>query len=131
MDVPTNVCAIELTSSPETPKSQSLISPAELHRIFDGLMSTNQDYQHRDSDLPIIALTSMDDLVYVVEVEQALQYGSCHNAHNLNVDGSNLLVDRIKGAFIRVLHADADVGVGEIGAVGGDDVGRVTVVHDL
>ncbi len=39
VDVPTKVSAIELMSSPETPKSHILISPAELHRIFDGLMS--------------------------------------------------------------------------------------------
>jgi hypothetical protein len=39
MDVPTNVLAIELMSSPETPKSHSLISPFELHKIFEGLIS--------------------------------------------------------------------------------------------
>jgi hypothetical protein len=39
MDVPTKVCAMELMSSPETPKSQSLISPMELQRMFEGLMS--------------------------------------------------------------------------------------------
>lgn len=40
VDVPTNVSAMELISSPETPKSQIFISPLELHSIFDGLMST-------------------------------------------------------------------------------------------
>jgi hypothetical protein len=43
VDVPTNVSAIELMSSPETPKSQILISPRELHSIFDGLMSERDD----------------------------------------------------------------------------------------
>lgn len=42
MDVPTNVLAMELMSSPETPKSQSLMSPDELHRIFDGLISASK-----------------------------------------------------------------------------------------
>ncbi len=37
--VPTNVLAIELISSPDTPKSQILISPFELAKILDGLMS--------------------------------------------------------------------------------------------
>jgi hypothetical protein len=39
VDVPTKVSAIELMSSPETPKSQIFISPCELQRMFEGLMS--------------------------------------------------------------------------------------------
>ena len=39
VDVPTKVSAMELMSSPETPKSQILISPCELHRMLEGLMS--------------------------------------------------------------------------------------------
>lgn len=39
VDVPTKVSAMEFISSPDTPKSQILISPLELHRIFDGLIS--------------------------------------------------------------------------------------------
>lgn len=42
-EVPTKVLAIELISSPETPKSMSLMSPCELHRIFDGLISTGAE----------------------------------------------------------------------------------------
>ena len=37
--VPTKVLAIELISSPETPKSQILMSPAVLARMLEGLMS--------------------------------------------------------------------------------------------
>jgi hypothetical protein len=37
--VPTNVLAIELMSSPETPKSQSLTWPCELTRMLLGLTS--------------------------------------------------------------------------------------------
>ena len=39
VDVPTKVSAMELMSSPETPKSQILISPFELKRMLEGLMS--------------------------------------------------------------------------------------------
>jgi hypothetical protein len=39
VDVPTKVSAMEFISSPETPKSQILISPLELNRIFDGFIS--------------------------------------------------------------------------------------------
>jgi hypothetical protein len=39
VDVPTKVSAMEFISSPDTPKSHILISPLELHRIFDGLIS--------------------------------------------------------------------------------------------
>lgn len=43
VEVPTKVSAIELISSPDTPKSQILISPCELHRIFEGLISATHD----------------------------------------------------------------------------------------
>ena len=39
VDVPTKVSAMELMSSPDTPKSHILICPFELKRMFDGLMS--------------------------------------------------------------------------------------------
>jgi len=48
VDVPTNVSAMELISSPETPKSQILISPRELHRIFDGLISAKERYHENN-----------------------------------------------------------------------------------
>ena len=38
-EVPTNVFAKELISSPETPKSLNLIDPCELQSILDGLIS--------------------------------------------------------------------------------------------
>ena len=41
-DVPTNVFAKELMSSPDTPKSLNLIDPCELHSILDGLISLFQ-----------------------------------------------------------------------------------------
>lgn len=42
VDVPTKVSAIELMSSPDTPKSQILIWPLELQRMFEGLMSVQK-----------------------------------------------------------------------------------------
>lgn len=42
VEVPTKVSAMELISSPETPKSQILISPLELTNMFDGLMSAQE-----------------------------------------------------------------------------------------
>jgi hypothetical protein len=39
VDVPTNVSAIELISSPDTPKSHIFICPSELRSILDGFMS--------------------------------------------------------------------------------------------
>ena len=46
-DVPTNVLAMELMSSPETPKSISLIAPSELHRILEGLISVSDTSGYR------------------------------------------------------------------------------------
>jgi hypothetical protein len=40
--VPTKVFAMELMSSPETPKSQILISPLVFARMLDGLISISQ-----------------------------------------------------------------------------------------
>ena len=40
--VPTKVFAIELMSSPETPKSQILISPLVFARMLEGLISAHQ-----------------------------------------------------------------------------------------
>lgn len=39
VDVPTKVSAMELISSPDTPKSQIFISPCELASMFEGLIS--------------------------------------------------------------------------------------------
>ena len=47
VEVPTNVSAMELMSSPETPKSQILICPRELNKIFDGLMSVQRGREKR------------------------------------------------------------------------------------
>lgn len=40
--VPTNVPAKLLTSSPETPKSQSLIWPSSVTKTLEGLMSARR-----------------------------------------------------------------------------------------
>lgn len=59
--VPTKVFAIELISSPETPKSQILISPLVFARILEGLMSDSQ-LAHETKLQP----TSMDDTMYII-----------------------------------------------------------------
>lgn len=79
--VPTKVLAIELMSSPETPKSQILISPAVLTRMLEGLISavvspgrTRSDVlTYQDAAARRAGLTSMNDTVHVVQVHQAPQ----------------------------------------------------------
>jgi hypothetical protein len=69
VDVPTNVSAIELMSSPDTPKSQILIWPCELKRILEGLMSGTRMSGNVSSNSGI--RTTMDDSMDVVEVCEA------------------------------------------------------------
>lgn len=56
VDVPTNVSAMELINSPETPKSQIFICPEELHKMLDGLISYEKivisNYQIRIEYIP-------------------------------------------------------------------------------
>jgi len=79
--VPTNVFAIELISSPETPKSQILISPLVFAKMLEGLISTDQLESLKGS----CKLTSVDDTVHVIQVHQSLQYGLGYRTNN--VDG--------------------------------------------
>ena len=71
VEVPTNVSAMELMSSPETPKSHILISPLELQRMLEGLISTGKTQTMwfigrnvKNQDI----LTSMDDSVNIVQI---------------------------------------------------------------
>lgn len=66
--VPTNVLAIELISSPDTPKSQILISPLLLARMLDGLMSGESVLPAGVSSCAL--LTAMNNAVYVVQVHK-------------------------------------------------------------
>lgn len=136
-EVPTKVLAIELISSPETPKSMSLMSPCELHRIFDGLISRGAEgdrsmsFQELRCTPTIKGLTTMNDLVHVIQVQQPLQHASRHHRYDIDIDRAYLLVDTVERAFVHELHADADVRLCEEGPVRGDDKGRVAVVHNL
>lgn len=63
--VPTKELAVESISSPLTPKSQSLISPSEFTKIFDGFTS-NKIHMHvitPQCDDVLCLTTSMDNAV--------------------------------------------------------------------
>jgi len=65
VDVPTKVSATEFINSPETPKSHTLISPAELHSIFDGLMSADKLSSEIGPEQRRM-YTSVDDAMHIV-----------------------------------------------------------------
>ena len=127
VDVPTKVSAIELMSSPETPKSQILISPLELKRMLEGLMSVKV----RASHVLDAKLTAVNDVVHLVEVRETFQDCQCDLADDFNVDGTDAFVDAVKRALVHEFYAHADVRIGQVCAVEGDDVLRVAIVHDL
>ena len=103
--VPTKVSAMELMSSPETPKSQILISPLELNRILEGLMSTSSTIKKCVSHVQMDVLTAMDDAVHIVEIGEAFENGNSNLANYLDIDRSMLLVDAVKRPLVHVLHA--------------------------
>src|SRR5260221_11780444 len=113
MDVPTNVLAIELISSPETPKSQSLICPSELRRTFEGLISNSvirvRDLKFQTNSLP----TSVNNPVYIIEIAQPLKHRVSDETDDINIDCTNPPANVIKGTFVHELHAYADVRVGQ------------------
>ena len=76
-------------------------------------------------------LTSVDDMVDLVEVGQALEHGEGDLADNVDVDGAYALVYGVERALVGEFHADADVWIGEESPPERDDVLGVTVVHDL
>lgn len=79
--MPTNVSAMELISSPDTPKSQILICPCELTSMLEGLTSEGwqgksaQAHGWQPEGIIVVRrahkLTSVDDTVHVVQVRQA------------------------------------------------------------
>lgn len=100
--MPTKVSATLLMSSPETPKSQILICPAELRRTFEGLTSARVVVSDPFRDYSAVCtrrrLTSVHNLVDLVEVSQARDDGEGNLAEDGLGDGSNLLVDVVEGA---------------------------------
>jgi len=76
-------------------------------------------------------LTSVNDPMNIVQVRQPLQHGQCDLPYDIDVNGTNLLVNPVQRSLIHELHADADIGIRDERAVERDDVRRITVVHDL
>lgn len=76
-------------------------------------------------------LTSVNDPMNIVQVRQPLQHSQGDFPHDINVDGSNLLVNPVQRSLIHKFHANANVGVRDERAVERNDVRRVAVVHDL
>ena len=73
----------------------------------------------------------MDDTVSVIEVSEPFEHGMCDLGDNLNINGAYLLVNPIEGTLVHELHTNTDVRIRQKRAVEGNDVSRVTVVHDL
>jgi hypothetical protein len=103
--VPTNVLATELISSPDTPKSQILISPFELTKMFDGLISVaqvfsaNEQYdRHRQCR---VRLTSMHDPVLIIQIRETPQNGLGDLAYNVDRNRAMLLVDTVERSIER------------------------------
>ena len=92
VDVPTNVSVMELMSSPDTPKSQILMCPFELHRMFDGLMSGNRIVSNCRQDDDDKTHTTVNYPVYVVEVRQSFEHGQRDFANDIDVNRPDLLV---------------------------------------
>lgn len=121
-------------SSPETPKSQILIWPFELHKMLDGLISDHQmrhPVNRTASETGRNVRTAMNDTVCVVEVSESFEHGKCDLSDNLNINGAYLFINPIERTLVHELHANTDVRVRQKRAVEGNDIFRVTVVHDL
>jgi hypothetical protein len=131
VDVPTKVSAIELMSSPETPKSQILICPSELRSILEGLISVNPSMPLIKLNKPSNAVTSVDDAMDVIEINQALQHCVSDPGDDIDWDGPLPLVYSIQGSLVHELHADADVGIGYECSIERNDVLRMAIMHEL
>jgi hypothetical protein len=83
-----------LMSSPETPKSHILISPLVLARILDGLISFDQ-LSHLSRGLK---LTSVNNTVDVIKVDQAFQHRLGYRADNVDGDETTSTIDLVKGS---------------------------------
>ena len=125
---------MELMSSPDTPKSQILISPLELHKMFEGLISTMWTIDVSSTTTLVEEnklRTTMNNPMHIIQIRQALEHRQRDLAHNINLNRANLLVYPVQRALVHELHADADVGVRYERAVERDDALRFTVVHNL
>ena len=64
----------------------------------------------------------MDNPVYIVQIGKTFEHSERYLAHNIDINRTDLLVDAVKRPLVHELHTDADVGVGDEGAIKGDDV---------
>ena len=76
-------------------------------------------------------LTSVNDPMDIVQVHQPLQHGQRDIPHDVDVDGSNLLVNPVQRALVHKFHVNAGVGIRDERAVKRNDVRRIAIVHDL
>lgn len=67
----------------------------------------------------------------VVEICQALEHSQGNLPNDININGTNRLVNAIQRTPVHVFHANADVRVSQECAPERNDVFRVAVVHDL
>ena len=102
VDVPTNVSAIELISSPDTPKSQILICPLDMSSTFDGFTSVHE--KEVSPRLKVnIQRTSVNNTMHVVEVGQTRHYSEGDLAKDIFGNWANCLVDVVERAEIEYL----------------------------
>lgn len=64
----------------------------------------------------------MNNPVNIIQIREALKDSERYLAHNIDINRTDLLVDAVKRPLVHELHTDADVGVGDEGAIKGDDV---------
>ena len=67
----------------------------------------------------------------VVEVSESLEHGMRDFGNDLDIDGTDSLINPIKGTLVHELHAVANIGIRQERAVERDDISGVTVVHNL
>lgn len=106
--VPTKVSAIELMSSPDTPKSQILILPSALINMLLGLTSAGRAQKgyrvRRHLSLPHAmkfgarSLTSVDDAMNIIQIRQTMDDNNDDLSADIWPNRAVSLVHRIQRA---------------------------------
>ncbi len=71
----------------------------------------------------------MNDAVDVVEIRQPFKHGEGDLTDDIDVNGTNLLVDAMKRALVHELHTYAYVRIGQESAKERNNVFGIAVVH--
>lgn len=106
-----NVSATDSTRSPETPKSHNLTTPCLVKRIFDGLISVqNEGIRQRKASYDGANRTSMDDTVRM-EVIKSVKDARSDLAHDLFAHASELHLanaprDTVEASSLTKLHEE-------------------------